>query len=189
MGWFSPVHGSYPSLAQVDKTLPVKASVKAIARGTIVALEADSDSAEGVWNIATSASKLLYVSLQDYTDPTAGFAGDAFNPDPHKLPASIVGSGNGQPRITAISLDMDGEYETTEFKTDDTYAVGAALYVVNGKLQATDPGSSATVVGYVTAAPFERWINNAIAVPSDGKDQRLAIRTGANKFVLRFRTK
>lgn len=189
MGWFSPVKGSYPSLAQVDKTLPVKASVKKIARGTIVALEADSDSAEGVWNVATGAAKLLYVALQDYTDPTAGFAGDAFNPDPHKLPAGIVGSGNGQPRITALSLDQEGEYETTEFKTDDTYAVGAPLYVVDGRLQATDPGSSATVVGYVTVGKTERWINNAIAVPADGADQRLAIRTGANRFVLRFRTK
>ena len=188
MGWFSPVKGSYPSLAQVDKTLPVKAGVKSIARGTIVALEADSDSAEGVWNIATGSSKLLYVALQDYTDPTAGFAGDAFNPDPHRLPDGIVGSGNGQPRINALSLDMDGEYETTEFNTDETYTVGAPLYVVNGKLTATDPGSG-TVVGYVTVGKTERWINNAIAVPKDGADQRLAIRTGANKFVLRFRTK
>lgn len=188
MGWFSPVKGSYPSLAQVDKTLPVKAGVKAITRGTIVALEADSDSAEGVWNVATGAAKLLYVALQDYTDPTAGFAGDAFNPDPHKLPAGIVGSGNGQPRITALSLDQEGEYETTEFDTNGTYAVGAALYVNNGKLTATDPGSG-TVVGYVTVGKTERWINNAIAVPADGTDQRLAIRTGANKFVLRFRTK
>ena len=177
MGWFSPVKGSMYSLQQVDKALPVKAGVTAIARGTIVALEADSDSPEGVWDVASGSDKLLYVALQDYTDPTAGFAGTTFDPK------------GGVPRINALSLDMDGEYETTEFKTDDTYVVGAALYVVNGKLQATDPGSSATVVGYVSAAPAERWINNAIAVPANGTDQRLAIRTGANKFVLRFRTK
>lgn len=179
MGWFSPVKGHYPSLGQVDKTLPVKAGVTAIARGTIVALEADSDSAEGVWDVASGSDKLLYVALQDYTDPTAGFAGSAFDPK------------GGVPRITALSLDQEGEYETTEFKTDDTYAVGAALYVVNGKLQATNPGSG-TVVGYVTMAPAERWINNAIAVPDQTNgttDPRLAIRTGANKFVLRFRTK
>lgn len=177
MGWFSPVKGHYPSLGQVDKTLPVKTGVTAIARGTIVALKADSDSAEGVWDVASGSDKLLYVALQDYTDPTAGFAGSSFDPK------------GGVPRINALSLDQEGEFETTEFKTDDTYTVGAPLYVVNGKLQATDPGSSATVVGYVTVAPAERWINNAIAVPANGTDQRLAIRTGANKFVLRFRTK
>jgi hypothetical protein len=174
MGWFSPVKGSYPSLAQVDKTLPVKSGVTAIARGTIVALEADSVSAEGVWKLATSSDKLLYVALQDYTDPTAGFAGSAFDPE------------GGVPRINALSLDQEGEYETTEFDTNGTYTVGAALYVNNGKLTATGSG---TVVGYVTMAPAERWINNAIAVPKGGSDQRLAIRTGANKFVLRFRTK
>ena len=121
MGWFSPVKGHYPSLGQVDKTLPVKTGVTAIARGTIVALEADSDSAEGVWDVASGSDKLLYVALQDYTDPTAGFAGSAFDPK------------GGVPRINALSLDQEGEFETTEFKTDDTYAVGAALYVVNGK--------------------------------------------------------
>jgi hypothetical protein len=190
MGWFSPVKGSYPSLAQVDKTLPVKSDVLAITRGNIVALTADSDHVEeGVWKLANGSDKLLYVALQDYSDPTAGFAGDAFNPDPRKLPANVVGSGDGKPRITAISLDQEAEYETSVFNTDDTYAVGAALYVVKGVLQATNPGDSATVVGYVTMKPAERWINNAIAVPKDGSDQRLAIRTGANKKVLRFRTK
>lgn len=82
MGWFSPVKGSYPSLAQIDKTLPVKEGVKAIQRGTIVALKSDDTgkSAEGVWDVAAATDKLLYVSLQDYTDPTAGFAGSAFDP-------------------------------------------------------------------------------------------------------------
>lgn len=189
MGWFSPVKGHYPSLSQVDKTLPVKSDVTSFERGTIVALAVDNDHAEeGVWKLASGSDNLLYVALQDYTDPTAGFAGDAFNPDPRKLPANVVGSGDGKPRITALSLDQEGEYETSVFKIDDTYAVGNALYVVNGVLQATDPGSG-TVVGYVTMKPAERWINNAIAVPKDGSDQRLAIRTGANKFVLRFRTK
>lgn len=177
MGWFSPVKGSYPSLAQVDKTLPVKSGVTAIARGTIVALEADSDSKEGVWKLANGSDKLLYVALQDYSDPTAGFAGSAFDPE------------GGVPRINALCLDQEGEFETTEYKAEDTYNVGAPLYVVNGVLQATDPGNSATVVGYVTLGKTERWINNAIAVPKGGSDQRLAIRTGANKFVIRFRTK
>lgn len=177
MGWFSPVKGTYPDLAQVDKTLPVKGSVKTIERGTIVALKADSDgiSAEGVWDVAGTTDKLLYVALQDYTDPTAGFAGTAFDPK------------GGVPCITALSLDMDAEYETTVFDVEKTYAAGDPLKVVNGKLTKAENGDN--VIGYVTKPKTERWINNAIAAPADVTDQRLAVRTGANKLVLRFRTK
>ena len=175
MGWFSPVKGSMYSLQQVDKALPVKSGVTEIARGTIVALEADSDSPEGVWDVASGSDKLLYVALQDYTDPTAGFAGTAFDPN------------GGVPCITALALDMDAEYETSVFDTDKTYVAGDALKVVDGKLTKATGGDN--VIGYVTKPATERWINNAIAVPADGTDQRLAVRTGANKFVLRFRTK
>lgn len=183
MGWFSPVKGTYPDLAQVDKTLPVKGGVKAIERGTIVALKADSDgnSDEGVWDVAGATDKLLYVALQDYTDPTAGFAGTAFVPPTPSKPAG------GEPRITALSLDMDAEYETTVFDAGKTYAAGDALKVVNGELTKAESGDN--VIGYVTKPATERWINNAIAAPANGTDQRLAVRTGANKFVLRFRTK
>lgn len=175
MGWFSPVKGSYPSLAQVDKTLPVDKDA-AIVRGTIVAMVAsDADGKEGKFQVATAKDKLLYVSLQDYTDPTAGFAGTAFDPD------------GGVPSITALSLDQDGEYETSVF-TGTGFKVGEPVYVDNGALVATNPGDG-TVVGYVTAVPANRWVNNAIAVPKDGTDQRLAVRTGAQLSVLRFRTK
>lgn len=178
MGWFSPVKGHYPSLAQVDKTLPVKTGVTAIKRGTIVALEADEEgkSTDGVWKVAESTDKLLYVSLQDYTDPTAGFAGTAFDP------------AGGVPAITAIDLAQEGEYETSVFDTKQTYKVGEALYVSDGVLTNSGEG---TIVGYVTRPSTDRWINNAIAVPDQSKgetDPRLAIRTGAKQAVLRFRT-
>lgn len=171
MGWFSPVKGSYPSLAQVDKTLPVQDGVTAIERGTILAVTAGDDG-NGIWKIAGSSDKMLYVSLQDYTDPTAGFAGTSFDPE------------GGTPAITGIDLAQDGEYETSVFAKGD-YKVGDALYVSDGVLTASGSG---TLVGYVTAPVFERWINNAIAVPKDGTDPRLAIRTGAKKSVLRFKT-
>ena len=179
MGWFSPVKGSYPSLAQVDKTLPVKDGVTNIKRGMIVALKADGDgkSKEGVWDVATGAAdEILYVALQDYSDPTAGFAGTAFDPK------------GGVPRITALDLAQDGEFETSVFDTTKTYAVGDKLYASGGVL--TNTGNK--VVGYVTLPPTERWINNAIAVPKQGPgvdtDPRLAIRTGANQNVIRFKT-
>ena len=177
MGWFSPVKGTYPDLAQVDKTLPVKGGVKAIERGTIVALKADSDgnSAEGVWDVAGVTDKLLYIALQDYTDPTAGFAGTAFDPK------------GGVPCITALALKLMVVKEENDPNPDKTYVAGDALKVVDGKLTKATSGDN--VIGYVTKPATERWINNAIAVPADGTDQRLAVRTGANKFVLRFRTK
>lgn len=180
MGWFSPVKGHYPSIAQVDKTLPVKEGVTNVKRGTIIALVADDTgkSEDGVWKVAAATDKLLYVSLQDYSDPTAGFAGTAFDPK------------GGVPAITGIDLAQEGEYETSVFDTDKTYTVGQALYVANGVLTNVDPGSG-TVVGYVTRPSTDRWINNAIAVPDQSKgetDPRLALRTGAKQAVLRFRT-
>jgi hypothetical protein len=180
MGWFSPVKGSYPSLAQVDKTLPVAAGAEAIKRGTIVALVEDStgNSTEGVFKIASATDTILYVSLQDYNDPTAGFAGTSFDPK------------GGVPAINGIDLQQDGEYETSVFDTSKTYKVGDKLYVAGGVL--TNAGSEGdTVVGVVTSPAKERWVNNAIAVPSQengATDPRLAIRTGANLSVIRFKT-
>lgn len=176
MGWFSPVKGSYPSLAQVDKTLPIAAGSAKIERGTIVALaQGDDPKSDGVFKVADATDTVLYVSLQDDTDPTAGFAGSAFDPK------------GGVPAITGIDLAQDGEYETSVFAAGD-YVVGDKLYVADGQLTKTGSGK---VVGIVTRAPATRWVNDAIAVPdqSNGKtDPRLALRTGARLSVLRFKT-
>jgi hypothetical protein len=177
MGWFSPVKGSYPSLAQVDKTLPIAAGSAKIERGTIIALTVDSTGKfkdTGVFKVATSNDKILYVALQDDTDPTAGFAGTSFDPN------------GGVPAITGIDLGQDGEYETSVF-ADGDYTIGQSLYVNNGVLTGTGSG---TVVGYVTGVPSYRWINDAVAVPdkAGSTDPRLAKRTGASKRVLRFKT-
>lgn len=174
MGWFSPVKGSYPSLAQVDKTLPLDASVSALERGMIMKLGTDTDG-KPVWKMPAgdATDKILYVALQDKDDPTAGYAGSAFDPK------------GGEPAITGIDLAQDGEYETSVFDTAQTYTIGAALYAgTDGKL--TTSGS--VVVGYVTAVPASRWINNAIATPPHQTDRRLAYRTGAREKVIRFKT-
>jgi len=183
MGWFSPVKGSYPSLAQVDKTLPLTSGVASVERGNIVALTSDANHKEGAWKIAGASDSILYVALTDSTDPTAGFAGDAFNPNPN------TAKGEGAPCITAIDLAQDGEYETSVFDTTKTYAIGDKLGVgTGGNLTLWTEG---TVVGYVTAVPRFRWVNNAIAVPDQkngATDPRLAIRTGSRLSVLRFKT-
>lgn len=176
MGWFSPVKGSYPSLAQVDKALPVKSGVTAIERGTILTIDG-TNGKDGEWDLAKAATtKLFYVALQDYNDPTAGFAGTSFDPN------------GGTPVINAIDLVQDGEYETSVFDNSKDYTVGSPVYVDDaGKLT----NSGTTIVGYVTRGKTDRWVNNAIAVPDQkngATDPRLAIRTGAKKTVIRFKT-
>lgn len=180
MGWFSPVKGEYPGLAQVDKALLLADSVTSIERGMIVALgEGDNNTGdEGVWKLPEATDKLLYVALQDYTDPTAGFAGTAFDP-----------SGNGKPRINALDLAMDAEYETSVFDLSKTYRVGDKLMAgTDGKL--TLQAGDGYTVGYVTMVPKKRWINNAVAVKGNTgvADPRVAYRTGATETVLRFKT-
>lgn len=177
MGWFSPVKGSYPSLAQVDKTLPVDDSITELERGMIVTLGKDADG-KPVWKLPTAGTeKVLYVALQGLSDPTAGFAGTAFDPK------------GGAPAITGIDLAQDGEYETSVFDPAGSYEIGGALYVNNKGVLTT---SGTTIVGYVTQTPASRWINNAIAVPDQKKygptDPRLAIRTGSREKVIRFKT-
>ena len=184
MGWFSPVKGSYPSLAQVDKTLPVSNTEgnDAIKRGTILAVVAGSNgNSDGEFTIAKvgNESKMFYVSLQDYTDPAAGYAGTTFDPN------------GGTPAITGIDLAQDGEYETSEFDNSDglKYAVGTELTAKLGKLCPASAGDPS--LGYVTRGVAERWVNNAIALPSQkngATDPRVAIRTGANLQVIRFKT-
>lgn len=178
MGWFSPVKGEYPGLAQVDKTLPVDGSVTELERGMLVAVaKGDGKNGdEGVWKAAGPADKLVYVALSGLDDPTAGFAGTSFDPK------------GGTPRVTGLDLAQDGEFETSVYE-NRTYEVGDPLYAKAGVLTNDGSGSDSPVVlGYVTMVPKARWINNAIAVPEGGKDQRLAIRTGATKTVLRFKT-
>lgn len=184
MGWFSPLKGAYPSLGQVDKTLPVSGDdVATIQRGMILALAPDTNNpgnTEGVWKIAGKEDTSLYVALQDYTDPAAGFAGTVFN-DPKD------GVTPGVPCITGLSLDQEGEYQTSVFDPDAVYAINDALTVVNGVI--TKAGDGDKVLGHVTGVPSDRWVNNAIALPPGGTDQRLAIRTGAKLSVLCFKTK
>ena len=179
MGWFSPVKGEYPGLAQVDKALLLADGVKTIKRGMIVALGAGNgkDGDEGVWNLPTADDKLLYVALQDYTDPTAGFAGTAFDP-----------SGKGKPRINALDLAQDAEYETSVFVNTKDFVVGQALYADSNGMLTNVKGDKTHVVGYVTMVPKDRWINNAVAVDGGNADPRVAYRTGATETVIRFKT-
>lgn len=180
MGWFSPVKGAYPGLGQVDKTLPLTAGID-LKRGMIVALKSGDGSdlqKNGVWGLPSATDKLLYVALQDATDPTAGFAGTSFDPK------------GGVPCITALDLNQDAEYETSVFEgAPESFAIGDPLKANDKGFLVKSMSDSDVVVGYVTGVPTDRWVNNAIAVPPGQTDQRLAYRTGATMKVLRFKTK
>lgn len=184
MGWFSPIKGHYPSLGQIDKTLPVDDGATTIQRGMIVKVTEDATNGEGKFTVPGSiaAGDLLYIALQDYSDAQAGMAGtvgfDAGN------------AGNvrpGVPTITGLSLDMEGEYETDQFApaliNDSDAKVGMPLTVSNGLLAKATGG--AVVVGYLTDKVYSRWINNATAKEAGGK----VVRQGKTKNVIRFRTK
>ena len=193
MGWFSPIKGDYPSLGQIDKTLPVDTdeSNKAIERGMIIEMAADAVNADGAFKIATSSSNegLLYVSLQDYDDAQAGMAGttgfDGNVPSITEGNINIPGVTAGVPAVTGLSLSMDGEYETDQFVGLEGAAVGTKLWVDNGKIVRA---AGDNFFGYLTGAPYSRWVNNAVAKPDNGT-KRTATRQGKNVTVIRFRTK
>lgn len=200
MGWFSPIKGHYPSLGQIDKTLPVADGVTGISRGTIVALATDTVHTNGVFKLpeATTPAALLYVSLQEYDDSQAGMAGTvAFDAGtaPEKSNPKFPDNMNvkpGVPAITGLSLAMDGEYETDQYDHDKikaTTTVGTKLGVTATGLITTVEDETSTVIGYLTGVPASRWVNNAIAKPDGGKVPRLATRQGKNVTVIRFATK
>ena len=195
MGWFSPIKGHYPSLSQIDKTLPVKTGNTGIVRGMVIEMTAGNN-ADGEFKIAADATNdaLLYIALQDYKDAQAGMAGttgfDGNVPPIKEGNISIPGVTAGTPAITGLSLSMEGEYETDQFDNDglSTAVIGDGLTVVNGLF--TKATGGAKVVAVLTGTPYSRWVNNASAKPA-GADARSGgvVRQGANVTVIRFRTK
>jgi len=188
MGWFSPIKGHYPSLGQIDKTLPVASgdSNKNIERGMIIEMAADAVNADGAFKVAADATNaaLLYIALQDYNDAQAGMAGTTgFD----GASAAKTGVTAGVPTITGLSMSMEGEYETDRFTGLADAAVGTKLTVANGLLKVASGND--TVVGYLTGKPASRWVNNAIAKPEGVTNPKLATRQGKNVTVIRFRTK
>lgn len=182
MAWFSPIKGHYPSLEQIDKTLPVATGNEGIERGMIIEMANDEVNAEGAFKIAEDATNagLLYIALQDYEDSQAGMAGTVpFD----GASADNTGVTPGVPSITGLSLSQEGEYETDQFKGLEDATIGAGLTVANGMLVAAT--GDANVVAYLTGKPNSRWVNNAPAKKAGSQ----VVRQGANVSVIRFRTK
>ena len=84
------------------------------------------------------------------------------------------------PRITAISVVQPAEYQTTAFDATKSYYVGEPLTIADGKLTPFVDGTN--IVGYVTAVPKPRWIND-LGASVDG-----ARISGGNAKVIEFST-
>jgi hypothetical protein len=190
MGWFSPIKGHYPSLGQIDKTLPVQTGNEGIVRGMVIEMTAGTNS-DGEFKIAADATNeaLLYIALQDYKDAQAGMAGStAFDHDVPSITEGIItipGAKAGVPAITGLSLSMEGEYETDQFDKESlaTASIGDGLTVENGMFKKA--AGSTGIVAILTGVPASRWVNNAPAKTQGTQ----VVRQGANVSVIRFRTK
>ena len=160
---------------------------------------------------AKKANAVPYVALMGVKDFQAGMAGNEVQAPtaegidkgtaaagatetwlrtPPQGKDSIVGVSDIRgPRITAISLVQPAEWETTAFAqkdSDDHDIVGS--YYVGMPLSVNDEGkvapwaSGQNIVGYVTAVPHKRWIND-LGASADG-----ARISGGNALVLAYST-
>lgn len=168
MGLLNVIKGAYPSLQQIDRTLPVADNQTGIVRGSLVYED------NGTFKIATSSQAgsvnagvitpgaYLYYALMAQDDLVAEMAGNF---------------GNG--RITGLACSMPMEIETDQYT--GAVAVGDYLTVGDGgKLVTITENAGNTVYGIVTAAPAVRWHNAAEAVAGR--------RTGNKVSVIRLST-
>ena len=147
---------------------------------------------------------IALMSVKDFQAGMAGNVGQAEQVDPNAGAVSPEGVGTAPadnsdelaflhkeftedaqdftgPRITAISVVQPAEYQTTAFDATKSYYVGQPLTINDdGKLTPFTTGNN--IVGYVTAEPFVRWIND-LGASIDG-----ARISGGNAKVINFST-
>jgi hypothetical protein len=187
MAWFSPVKGAYPSLAQIDKTLPIGESTEnlsKIKRGTVMYVDGDTNTFK-----LGAAEGNTYISLQNYDDTQAEFAGGTWfgngKTDIVNSEADSYVEIAHTPAVTGLSMTMAGEYETDNFFStdDDAITVGTKLTAgTDGIIKKA--GSSDPVFAICTSAPVARWVNNAWVTQGYGASRR----QGASVSVIRFKT-
>ena len=144
MSFFNVLKGAYPSLRQLDKTLPLGAGATSIVRGTCMKIDA------GTFVIADSANggvhdpgPVIYFSFQNASDPDVKMAGG----------------------ITGMPCTMPCEVETDMYS--GAPVVGNFLMSGAAGVLAVHTGTVAapkTAVGLVTKAPAYRWSNQAVQV-------------------------
>lgn len=140
-GHFNVLKGAYPSLTQLDKTLPVNDGVTGLVRGMVIressgewVLCADDVASRGD---AGTVGPVIYFALQDQDQTDVDMAGG----------------------LTGLPCTMPMEVETDQF--GGTPAVGTLLVAgANSKVQAWAAGQ--TAIGVVTKASYRRWVNDLV---------------------------
>jgi hypothetical protein len=170
--FFNVIKGSYPSLQQIDKALPIDVGASGLVERGACLYESS-----GTWKLATATEAgsdtvngaFIWFALQPDSDLSARMAGTPVQGSP------------GLGVINAIACSPTIEFETDMYYTAGSLTAGQFLQVgVNGSAV---PGylvahtGNATAVAQVTVAPTARWVNNAVAV--------VGFRTGATKTVVR----
>lgn len=190
MAHLSPKKGGFPFKDQHDRTCVVAADKanKAIERGSVICVNKD-----GQFELAADTSVWpLYLALQNYGDLTANMAGFfGLGAGPTNVPPAeptayggvkdVFGKapevGPKGPAITGIHMDDGDVWQTDMFDEDADYEIGARVTVKDG-LITTAGADDTNTVGYVTAVPYTRWSNDAVAVEG--------LMTGAHIRVLDF---
>lgn len=158
MAHFNVLKGAYPSLKQLDKTLPLGTGRSSIVRGS--AMRIDPATNKFVPTAADVASQgaagvpgpVIYFSLQNAGDPDVVMA-------------------NG---ITGIPCTMPNEVETDQYDTGASISVGSFLMAgADGKVTLHTTGK--TAIGLVTKAAYSRWSNNAVAVEGVKTGNRISV--------------
>lgn len=153
---------------------------------------------------AAKANAVPYIALMGVYDSQAGMAGNDVQAPVADEVDKLTGVGTAQstwiqtaskdsekpyfgpqgsirgPRITAISVMQPAEYQTSAYSGDITY-VGQPLTVGDaGELVPWAAGKN--IVGYVTATPKKRWVNDL------GASALGARISGGNVNVIEFST-
>jgi hypothetical protein len=149
MGFFNVLKGAYPSLRQLDKTLPIGSNSTAITRGScmkIGTVGADAGKfviANNDNGAANVPGPVIYFAFQNYADPDVKMAGG----------------------ITGMPCLMPCEVETDQF---DQSNIVAGSFLMSGAAGAlTLHLDDRTAVGVCTKAASYRWSNQAPTASSD----------------------
>jgi len=146
-GHFNVLKGAYPSLSQIDRTLPVGDAVTGLVRGSALVviagvwkLTADDTPSHGV---AGTPGPVVYFALQGQEQTDVQMAGG----------------------LTGLSCQMPLEVETDQY--NGTPAVGDLLVgSTGGKVSVHADGE--TAIGIVTKSAYQRWINDKDGTPQGG---------------------
>lgn len=138
-GFFNVLKGAYPSLKQLDKSLPPKAG-EAIIRGSLIKEVAGEFALTEATDATAPVAPMVYFALQGAGEPDVEMAGV----------------------VTGLSVAAPQEVETDQFT--GAPAVGAYLTAGAGVLVAHADGENA--YGVVTKASTYRWSNAEDAPPA-----------------------